>query len=387
MLLTAIIVNYNVKHLVYQCVRSLLRGTWAHQVEVIVVDNASTDGSEAFLREAFASDTYRQVRLLFSSENLGFGRANNWALEQAQGKYVLFINPDTIVTEHTLQACYTFAEAHPNLGALGVYMMHDDGRYAPESKRGVPTPLRCLYKMLGLVTLYPESKRVSQYYMGHLSKDKPAKIEIVSGAYMWLRRDALQAVGGFDEAFFMYGEDIDLSYCMLKSGRQNYYLPTPILHYKGESTVKTSWRYVKRFYEAMLIFYNKHFKHHHPLAVWGIKTAILGSGLVALLRSKLGGRKVWVDQRQYLFVVSPKARIVAEQLVERHALQADYTTPESWWQQPTMGQGCCVVYDAECIDYATMLHHLQSHPATQKLGTLYASKGYLLTQQRVYSLL
>lgn len=387
MLLTAIIVNYNVKYLVYQCVRSLLRAAWVHQVEIIIVDNASTDGSDVFLREAFPADEYPQVRCILSSENLGFGRANNLALQQAKGKYVLFINPDTIVAEHTLHECYDFAEAHSDLGALGVYMMNDDGRYAPESKRGVPTPLRCLYKLLGLVTLCPTSPRLSQYYLGHLSKDKAACIEIVSGAYMWLRREVVLKVGGFDEAFFMYGEDIDLSYSMLKNGHNNYYLPTAIVHYKGESTVKTSWSYVRRFYEAMLIFYNKHFKHHHPLAVVGIKAAILSSGVIALIRHKLlGKRHDWVDNRHYLFVVNEAGRQCAEALVKKHGLTATYVTPSHWQDNPMIAHGHCLTFDVEAIDYTTPLHHLRLHPAAQKLGTLYPSKGLLVTQQRSYTL-
>lgn len=387
MLVTAIIVNYNVKYLVYQCVRSLLRSTLADQVEIFVVDNASTDGSETFLRTEFPTINYPQVHLIFSRENIGFGRANNLALAQAKGEYVLFINPDTIVTEHTLNDCYTFAKQHSNLGALGVYMMNDDGRYAPESKRGIPTPLRAFFKLIGLVALCPKHPLLGQYYLGHLSAHTSAPIEVVSGAYMWVSQKALRVVGGFDEAFFMYGEDIDLSYRLLQSGYTNYYFPTPILHYKGESTVKTSWRYVQRFYEAMLIFYTKHFKHHHALTVWSIKGAIITSGLFALIRHKLLRRTPsWEEQRSYLFVVTKASRQIAEALASKHQLDAIFSTLETWQYEPQLNERNYIVFDAEASDYTTMIHYLHTRPAKQKLATLYPSRALLITQQHIYTL-
>jgi len=254
MKLSVVIVNYNVRHYLYQCLESLKRALKDIDAEVFVVDNHSRDGSIGYVRGHFP-----EVNYVESNHNLGFARANNIAIRQTQGSYVLLLNPDTIVAETTISEALTFMDDHPEAGGLGVRMLRDDGFDAKESRRGLPTPSVAFYKMSGLCSRFPKSRRFGHYYMGYLPWDEPAQIEVISGAFCLLRREALDKIGLLDEDFFMYGEDIDLSYRLVKAGKHNWYLPVEIIHYKGESTKKDSMRYVRVFYEAMLIFYRKHY--------------------------------------------------------------------------------------------------------------------------------
>lgn len=247
MKLSVVIVNYNVKQYVENCLKSVYAAAEGIDLEIFVVDNASSDGSVAYLRERFP-----EVKYIESKTNLGFSRANNVAIRQATGEYVLLLNPDTTISENVLKECIAFADAHPKSGAIGVRMHNEDGTVAPESRRAVPTPWIALTKYFG------HSRR---YYMSWLSWDEPAQIEVVSGAFCFLRREALMRVGMLDEDYFMYGEDIDLSYQLLRHGYENWYLPVDIVHYKGRSTIKTSFRYAYVFYKAMLIFFIKHYLH------------------------------------------------------------------------------------------------------------------------------
>ncbi len=278
MKLTVIIVNYNVCAYLRQCLDSVRRATQGIDAEVIVVDNASTDST---VQEITTHEPW--VRLIANQENLGFSGANNQAIRQSTGEYVLLLNPDTIVGEETIHEAIAFLDHHPEAGALGTRMLKADGGFALESRRGVPTPFTAACKMLGLCTLFPKSRLFGRYYMRYLDENQPARIDIISGAYMMLRRTALNEVGLLDDTFFMYGEDIDISYRMLKGGWLNYYLPHPILHYKGESTQKTSFRYVKNFYNAMLIFYDKHFGGKNRLPGILIRIAIYLMGSIEYL--------------------------------------------------------------------------------------------------------
>ena len=229
--LSVIIVNYNVKYYVEQCLVSLQRALQGVEAEILVVDNASQDGSVAYL-----SDKFPHVTFISNNHNLGFARANNLAIRQSNGKYVLLLNPDTIVGEDTMRQLIDFMDGQSKLGAVGVRMISTQGSDAKESRRGIPTPLTAFYKMCGLCAKYPQHKRFARYYLGYLPWDKPAEIEIVSGAFFAVPRTSLEDIGLLDEDFFMYGEDIDLSYRLLKGGYHNWYLPLRILHYKGEST-------------------------------------------------------------------------------------------------------------------------------------------------------
>ena len=274
MLLSVVIVNYNVKSYLEQCLRSVCQSkglTLGKDFEIYVVDNHSVDDSVEMVREKFP-----QVKLIANKENTGFSKANNQALRQSEAKYVLLLNPDTLIEADTLRKCLDFMESHPDAGGLGVKMIDGQGRYLKESKRGLPTPETSFYKICGLCKLFPRSKRLAAYYMGHLDPDQTHPVEILSGAFMMMRMECLKKTGFLDETFFMYGEDIDLSYRILLAGYRNYYFPaTRIIHYKGESTKKGSLNYVMVFYKAMEIFAEKYFsKGKYKLYIHIIRIAI-----------------------------------------------------------------------------------------------------------------
>ena len=255
MKLSVIIVNYNVKYFLEQCLHAAQKACSALDAEIFVVDNNSVDGSCQMVREKFP-----QVILIENHDNKGFSKANNQAVRLAKGEYVLLLNPDTIVEENSFTRCIDFMDAHPDAGGLGVKMIDGKGRFLPESKRGLPTPAVAFYKIFGLSKLFPHSKRFARYHLGHLDENQTHEVDVLAGAYMLLRRSVLDKVGLLDEDYFMYGEDIDLSYRITKGGFKNYYFAgTTIIHYKGESTKKGSINYVKVFYQAMAIFAKKHF--------------------------------------------------------------------------------------------------------------------------------
>lgn len=255
--LSVIIVNYNVCYFLEQALLSVRRAAQklGQPVEVFVVDNNSADGSVAMVRARFP-----EVILIANHDNPGFSKGNNQALRLATGEYQLLLNPDTVVEEDTFRACCDFMDQHPDGGGLGVKMLDGQGRFLSESKRGLPTPMVAFYKIFGLAALFPRSRTFGRYHLGFLDDDQPHEIEVLSGAFMLMRKTALDQVGLLDEDYFMYGEDIDLSYRLTLGGWKNYYFPgTRIIHYKGESTKRTSVNYVFVFYRAMVIFARKHF--------------------------------------------------------------------------------------------------------------------------------
>ena len=270
MKLSVVIVNYNVRLLLEECIKSVEKALDGIEGDIFVVDNNSSDGSVEYIRERFP-----KVHIIANKENLGFARANNQAIRMTDAEYILLLNPDTVVYENTLRGCLDFMDANPEAGGVGVRMLTREGNAAPESRRAVPTPWVAFLKMLGFTR---------RYYMSHLPWDKPGRIEVVSGAFCMLRHKALDQIGLLDEDFFMYGEDIDLSYRLLKGGWQNWYLPYDIIHYKGESTQKSSFRYVHVFYQAMLIFFRKHYSHLSFLISLPIQTAIYFRALMALMQ-------------------------------------------------------------------------------------------------------
>lgn len=282
MKLSVVIVNYNVRHFLWQCLDAVKRASAGLDVDVFVVDNASTDGSIEYVSAAFPN-----VHYISNTENVGFARANNQAIRQATGDLLLLLNPDTIVAEETLAECICFMENHPRAGALGIHMINRDGSYARESRRGLPTPATAFYKVIGLCSLFPTHPRYGRYYMGHLSKEESGQIEIISGAFMMLRQQALDEVGLLDEGYFMYGEDIDLSYRISSHGWECWYTPSLMLHYKGESSKSTSLRYIHSFYNAMLIFFRKHFARRYWFSWIVVELAVVVMGVMAFVRNHL----------------------------------------------------------------------------------------------------
>jgi GT2 family glycosyltransferase len=279
MKLSVIIVNYNVKYFLEQCLSSVFKATNNISAEVFVVDNDSTDDSVKMVKEKFT-----KVILIHNKENVGFSKANNQAIEQSKGEYVLLLNPDTVVEEDTFEKCIQFMDIHHDAGGLGVKMIDGNGIFLPESKRGLPTPAVSFYKIFGFSKLFKKSKLFAKYHLGYLKEDEINEIEVLSGAFMWMRKSVLEKIGYLDEAFFMYGEDIDLSYRITQSGYKNYYFPeAKIIHYKGESTKKGNINYVFVFYNAMIIFSKKHFAKKAKAFSFFINIAIYLRAFIAIL--------------------------------------------------------------------------------------------------------
>jgi GT2 family glycosyltransferase len=260
MILSVVIVNFNVKYFLEQCLCSLKKAVdrsalLSEKTEVWVVDNASSDGSVAFLQPLYPAFHFIQ-----NTENTGFGRANNLALPRCTGEFILFLNPDTVLAEDSLDACISFFQEHPDAGAVGVRMIDGSGNFLKESKRGFPGPRTSFFKTSGLTRAFPKSPFFAAYYSGELDAHQNHQVEILSGACMMVRKTVLDKTGGFDEQFFMYAEDIDLSYRIQQAGFRNYYLGSVrIVHFKGESASRDA-RYIKQFHLAMTQFMRKYFR-------------------------------------------------------------------------------------------------------------------------------
>lgn len=280
MKLSVVIVNYNVKYFLEQCLKSVYISGKNLEMEVFVVDNNSVDGSLQMVREKFP-----QTRIIANQENTGFSKANNQAIKKAKGEFILLLNPDTVVEDDTFEKVVNFMDKTTNAGGLGVKMIDGKGTFLPESKRGLPTPSVAFYKIFGLSSLFPKSRIFGKYHLGFLDSDKVHEVDILSGAFMLLRRSVLEKTGYLDETFFMYGEDIDLSWRIIQAGYKNYYFPqTRIIHYKGESTKKSSINYVFVFYNAMIIFARKHFsKKNASVFSFLINIAIYFRAFLAIL--------------------------------------------------------------------------------------------------------
>jgi GT2 family glycosyltransferase/lipopolysaccharide/colanic/teichoic acid biosynthesis glycosyltransferase len=255
--ISIVIVNYNVKEYLVNLLASIRSSKGGLSIQTFVVDNHSTDGSIEYL-----SPRFPEVHFIANDKNLGFGKANNQAIRQASGKYILLLNPDTLISEDTLRVMFDHMETNPNTGAAGCKLLNPDGSFAPESRRSVPTPASALWKVLGLTKLFPKNKRFADYYQGWKDENEAGPVPVLSGAFMFFRADVLKGLDGFDERFFMYGEDIDLSYRTTQAGFQVDYVPTTsIIHYKGESTKKENLDYVIVFNKAMYQFFDKHYSY------------------------------------------------------------------------------------------------------------------------------
>lgn len=397
MKLSVVIVNYNVRFYLEQCLRSVKKAIQGLQAEVWVVDNHSSDGSLEYLRPRFP-----WVNFVPNLHNEGFSKANNLALRQCHGEYALLLNPDTIVAEDTLREALRFMEAHPDAGALGVRMLNPDGTSAPESRRGIPSPMTAFYKLTGLCRHFPHHPRLGHYYMGGISWQEPHEIEVVSGAFCLLRRTALSEVGFLDEDFFMYGEDIDLSYRLLRQGYHNYYLPALILHYKGESTRRSSFRHVHVFHEAMLIFLRKHYAHFSFPLLAPLQLAIYLQALLALTRMGFARarhvlgffpRKRRKSNPLYIFLGRESSLNECRTLAQAHGLDAQFvegsmeTLPQGHLSRAlslTPGKETFIVYDTEAYPYSTILQLFAQAPKPKvALGTYDPSTKTLITPNEI----
>ncbi len=391
MKLTVVIVNYNVKYYVEQCLHSLEKALAGIKAQVYVVDNCSADDSVEYLQARF-----KNITIIGNAENLGFSRANNIAIRCTSSEYVLLLNPDTLVSEEAIRRSMEFMDTHPSAGVLGVRMLNTDGSVAKESRRGVPSPATAFYKMCGLCDRFPQNKTFAHYYMSYLPWDKAEKIEIVSGAFCMLRRAALEEAGGLDEDFFMYGEDIDLSYRIGNNGWDVWYYPVDILHYKGESTRKTSFRYVHVFYQAMSIFFNKHYSHLSILFTIPIKCAIYSKAFQALVKAKVGRLCTMLKNEKlrvvapskYLFVVGEGNRALCEEIVSANGLSVvNYITDISDIDYAAL-EGVAttfVIYDTASYSFGDIFTQASAivHPKV-KMGFFCPMAHTIITEKNVF---
>lgn len=262
--------------------------------EIIVIDNNSTDDSRSFFQNIFPC-----VHFIWNNTNLGFAKANNQALKIANGEYILFLNPDTIVPEDCFEKCIAFI--NKNNGALGIKMLDGAGNFLKESKRAFPSPLTSFYKLSGLARIFPHSKIFAKYHLGYLNENENHEVDVLAGAFMMIPKKILDITGGFDEQFFMYGEDIDLSYRIQEAGFKNYYFAeSSIIHFKGESTKKESLNYVKMFYKAMSTFVKKHYgSSRSGLFSFFIHIAIFLRGSFSAIARLLKWKTRESDKKEY----------------------------------------------------------------------------------------
>lgn len=393
MQLSIIIVNYNVKYYLEQCLRSVQRASKGISTEVIVVDNCSTDGSMPYLRERFP-----EVHFIENKENAGFARANNQAFELAKGKYVLMLNPDTMVTKEALHRCVEFMDEHSEAGAVGVKMINKDGTFAMESRRGIVSPWVSFCKATGLCRRYPESKLFGHYYMSYLDKEEVNAIEMVSGAYMMLRKSTLEKVGTLDEQFFMYWEDSDLSYRILKAGYKNYYLPSPIFHYKGESSVKSVLRYRYWLYHSLQLFFKKHAPVYNIISYIPLKLIVLLLKFrIHHVNPVIHGKDwdKWPDiKKRYIVLGSKQAHDEIKQIFTSNdiedknlyilANEKDCPTGHLTIEN-TCGEYNHVLYDCDSYSYDSVIKLLQATPENNlQLATYSTETKKLITADAIY---
>ncbi|MCH4155339.1 MAG: glycosyltransferase family 2 protein, partial [Muribaculaceae bacterium] len=351
---SVVIVNYRVKYFLEQTLRSVSEALEGIPSEILVIDNNSGDDSIAYCRQLFT-----EVHFIENTENVGFARANNQGISVAKGDFILILNPDTIVCHRNIDDCLEWMQSHPDCGGIGVRMLNASGIFLPESKRSFPTPWVSFCKIFGLSALFPTSKRFARYHLRYLDEHEPHTIDILAGAFMFIRGDLLNQIGGFDQDFFMYGEDIDLSYRLIQAGFRNYYLPSTIIHYKGESTRKNSMRYVRVFYEAMLIFYRKHFPDYSRFFSFFIHLAVWIRAALAMLR------RITINPVRKLLAGTPKPLqwlIVSTQPQVVAAL-----LPEGSKWQPISADSAIsarpveVVIDNSEMDYPDIISYVDFH--------------------------
>lgn len=318
MQLSVIILNYNVRYFLELCVLSVESALENIDSEIIVVDNNSQDNSCEMIKTRFPN-----VKLIQNSQNTGFPKGNNIGVDEAKGEYICILNPDTVVAEDTFEKVLEFAKKQQNLGIVGVKLIDGTGNFLPESKRGIPKPWVAFTKISGLHKLFPKSALFNKYYAQHLSENQTGEVEILVGAFMVLKKELYQEVGGFDENCFMYSDDIDLSYMVLQKGKTNFYFhETTAIHYKGESTIKDG-TYMKRFQEAMTFFYRKHFQVSILFSVF-MKVGIVFFSLVKRIQGRAKAKSV---PEKYLLVSASETLVeIITQLAQKKVDFLDWKT-------------------------------------------------------------
>ena len=342
MQLSVIILNYNVRYFLEQCVLSVQKAIQNLDAEIIVIDNNSSDDSCAMMQKFFPN-----IKLIQNTENLGFPKGNNIAVTVAKGEYICILNPDTVVAEDTFEKVLAFAKSQNDLGIVGCKLIDGTGNFLPESKRGIPTPWVAFTKIFGLCKIFPNSSLFNKYYAQHLSENQTGKVDILVGAFMVMKRNLYIEIGGFDENCFMYSDDIDLSYMVLQKGKSNYYFhETTVIHYKGESTVRDG-TYMKRFREAMQFFYKKHF---HKSIVFDVMMSF-GSFIFSIIKkNQQSNRKFQVDETVFF----TKSNRVLEYASEINS----YSKFEALKNNPAINYE--IVFDTSSFSYHEIIDFMQN---------------------------
>jgi GT2 family glycosyltransferase len=349
MQLSVIILNYNVRYFLELCVLSVQNAIQTIDAEIIVIDNNSPDDSCAMMKQRFPN-----VKLIENNENLGFPKGNNLGVKVARGEYICILNPDTVVAEDTFSKVLAFAKNQINLGVVGCKLIDGTGNFLPESKRGTPTPFVAFTKITGLYKIFP--KTFGKYYAQHLSENETGQVDILVGAFMFMKRDLYNEIGGFDENCFMYSDDIDLTYMALKKGKSNYYFhETTVIHYKGESTIKDG-AYMKRFQEAMNFFYKKHFRVTFLFSVF-MKIGIVFFSLVKMFQGK--PKKV-VSPADYILVSNSgdSGEVLREKLENQvgKLVKQQYIT-KSFAEKPNTE----IIFDQNNLDFKAIIETFETN--------------------------
>jgi GT2 family glycosyltransferase len=354
MQLSVIILNYNVRCFLEQCVLSVQKALENIDGEVIVIDNNSSDDSCVMMQQRFPD-----VKLIQNNQNVGFPKGNNIGVAVAKGEYICILNPDTVVAEDTFVKVLAFAERQKNLGIVGCKLIDGTGNFLPECKRSVPTPFVAFTKIFGL---YKISNWFGKYYAQHLTHNQTGKVDILVGAFMVMKRDLYNEVGGFDEKCFMYSDDIDLSYMALQKGKSNYYFhETTVIHYKGESTIKDG-TYMKRFQEAMKFFYKKHFKVSVFFSLF-MKIGIVFFSLVKMFQGKPKQKN---ESENYILISSPDAsgeilRAKLENQFKKPVQLQNYSLEFGGLSQSfSQNIKTEIIFDNNYIDFKTIIHTLET---------------------------
>jgi GT2 family glycosyltransferase len=346
MQLSVIILNYNVRYFLELCVLSVQKAIQELDAEIIVIDNNSSDDSCSMMKTRFPN-----IKLIENKENYGFPKGNNLAVAQAKGEYVCILNPDTVVAEDTFEKVLSFAQKQNNLGIIGCKLIDGTGNFLPESKRGVPTPWVAFTKIFGL---YKISSVFGKYYAQHVNQNQTGKVDILVGAFMVMKRDLFNEIGGFDENCFMYSDDIDLSYMVKKSGKENYYFAeTSVIHYKGESTVRDE-KYMKRFQEAMNFFYNKHFNPEGSGLLFFTGFMKIGAFVFSKIKkSQQKNLKKVVDN--YIFFSKNELQLPLEKPI---SYQSDFLNFSSNKKQQTE-----IIFDIQSFSFKEIIDFMEKNKA------------------------
>lgn len=374
---TTVIVNYRLKYFLEQTLLSVEEAYTEVEGHTIVIDNNSGDDSIDFLEERFPSVTF-----IRNTTNVGFARANNQGFALADTDYILVLNPDTIIGSDTLKEAIEWLDLHPNCGAVGVKMIDGNGNFLPESKRSFPSTWNSFCKLFGLSSIFPHSRIFARYHLRYLNENEPHEVPVLAGAFMLLRTDLTKKVGGFDEDFFMYGEDMDLSFRMITDGMGNYYLPIPIIHYKGECTKTESLNYVKIFYEAMHIFYRKHYPRSSWVNKIVVKAAIvlrmcisaIKAKLVTPIASKLKRKAKACDT----YIISRRPNDIINILEAEGFSSNNIFKAQTISDISTLKKCANIVLDDRDMNYQSIINSIQQYCRPNRFFHIYSSRNNII---------